>query len=380
MSGTAANPALSSVQRFHALDGMRGIAAIVVMLYHYVGASQSRLFMNSYIAVDLFFILSGFVIYHAYATAILGGMPAGVFANKRISRLAPTVAGGVVLGAIAALIVMLETGRDFSPLDFALTHMGHFAFVPALSDYQIPASDSLILFPSNPPLWSIFYELVASLAFIWIARIPRWRLVGAALAAFSLYLFCCLTLSRMTGTALTANVGWNHATFFFGFPRVFSGFLMGIIIYRLLRRLDDWIETHLPRLAGPLPTLGLFAATLCVLMCPFYAKGVYQFVAIGMLCPLLILVGARVTPGRSWLTAVCDGLGTLSFPLYCVHEPVRHMTNILLKRIGLPDSALGLRVTITVILAFLASGMLLWLLGQLRARHRLSSRLKPFLG
>ena len=115
-------------------------------------------------------------------------------------------------------------------------------------------------------------------------------------------------------------------------------------------------------------------------MCPFYAKGVYQFVAIGMLCPLLILVGARVTPGRSWLTAVCDGLGTLSFPLYCVHEPVRHMTNILLKRIGLPDSALGLRVTITVILAFLASGMLLWLLGQLRARHRLSSGLKPFLG
>ena len=103
---TAMNQARSSSQRFYVLDGMRGIAAIIVMLYHYIGSGQSRLLMNSYIAVDLFFILSGFVIYHAYAKALRDGMPAGVYANKRISRLAPTVAGGVVLGAIAMLIAL----------------------------------------------------------------------------------------------------------------------------------------------------------------------------------------------------------------------------------------------------------------------------------
>ena len=377
---TAMNQARSSSQRFYVLDGMRGIAAIIVMLYHYIGSGQSRLLMNSYIAVDLFFILSGFVIYHAYAKALRDGIPAGVYANKRISRLAPTVAGGVVLGAIAMLIVFAETGRAFNPLQFTLTHIGHFAFIPALSDYEIPANGTLELFPSNPPLWSIFYEFVASIAFIWIARLPKWRLVGTCLAAFSLYLFCCLALARLSGNGLTANVGWSHQTFFFGFPRVFSAFLAGIIIYRLVQNPAGPAARYLPRFTGLMPTLIVFAVTLGILMFPVYAKGAYQFIAIGLLCPLLILIGARVQPGSLWLTGVCERLGLISFPLYCVHEPVRHLTGVLLRRTGLTDIPTELRVTLTVILALLVSIGLLWLLGQFQARRRLSASLKPFLG
>jgi len=109
-------------------------------------------------------------------------------------------------------------------------------------------------------------------------------------------------------------------------------------------------------------------------------KGAYQFIAIGLLCPLLILIGARVQPGSLWLTGVCERLGLISFPLYCVHEPVRHLTGVLLRRTGLTDIPTELRVTLTVILALLVSIGLLWLLGQFQARRRLSASLKPFLG
>ena len=68
--------------RYDALDGLRGIAAIAVMLLH---ISQGAIFKNAYVAVDLFFMLSGFVIAHSYRARLIGGMTASEYIKRRVS-------------------------------------------------------------------------------------------------------------------------------------------------------------------------------------------------------------------------------------------------------------------------------------------------------
>src|ERR1700733_9805135 len=84
--------------RFYVLDGMRGIAAIIVMLYHFYLDMHLRYFKNSFVAVDFFFVLSGFVLCHAYGNKLLNGMSVGEFLARRIGRLYPLFALGVLMG------------------------------------------------------------------------------------------------------------------------------------------------------------------------------------------------------------------------------------------------------------------------------------------
>ena len=367
---------VAPASRYHLLDGVRGLAALVVMLFHYlIDPTKYPFISNSYVAVDLFFILSGFVIYHSYADKLSAGMKPGAFINQRFARLAPTVAVGVVLGAMATLAFFHATGQSADPAKFALVQLGHVLFIPDLIDYTVPVTGISALFPSNHPLWSIFFEFIASICFVWLVRLPKWALLPSSIAMFGLLMLGCSSVAIATHQHLTLAVGWSPGTFLLGFPRVLFGFLAGMAICAFTK--NAWSSSARPPTVyrGLIPALTFYALTLAVLLCPFSFWDAYPFIAAGVFCPLLILIGARLHPASPVLVRVSDGLGQLSFPLYCVHVPVRTLVEALMG--GVPWK---LQIVLSIVLSVIVSILLLKVIEGLRVRQRLSKVLRPITG
>jgi len=145
--------------RFGTLDGLRGVAAIVVVLFHAIfGAWVPRF---GYLAVDLFFILSGFVLSHAYDKRFVAGMSVAEFLSLRVVRLYPLYLLGLVLGLCVVRInpSIMDAPAAGVLLNFVLNLFD-------LPGMEIPGTLYRELFPLNVPLWSLFFEFwVANLIF-----------------------------------------------------------------------------------------------------------------------------------------------------------------------------------------------------------------------
>ena len=189
MERGARTPGMTSFShhRFHVLDGMRGIAAIMVMMRHYhahdpeVHPYVHNLLNNSYLAVDFFFVLSGFVVSHAYGTKLLSGMRAGDYLARRIGRLFPLMSLGLLIGLLACYLYASAGSAPDAMSEMLAATLSNLFFIPYLGAAVVSAQDSLSLanmpspaiFPTDPPLWSIFFEMVASVAFIALIRLRR---------------------------------------------------------------------------------------------------------------------------------------------------------------------------------------------------------------
>jgi len=267
---------------------LRGLAAIVVVAFH-LGLPIA----GAHLAVDFFFMLSGFVMARTYEARLRDGtLGTGHFFAKRYKRLWGWMALGTCLGFLAAL-GQYGFSAQLS-LGFALT----LAMVPALNIASAP-------YLLNMPLWSIIYELVANAAHgLGLARMGN----GALLAVVAL---CAVGL----GWAIVL-VGFPRG----GFPeyhwlvllRVGLAYVLGILIWRL------WEDA--PPVKVP------FALSFAIL--PGYVALFYfwpwQFAPVAfvlLLAPLMMFGGmsARFSSPRSaeWATT----LGAISFPLYAVHYP-----------------------------------------------------------
>ena len=365
----------AAVDRYYVLDGFRGIAALIVVLYHYVGPVDYPFLANSYLALDMFFVLSGFVIYHSYANRLRKGMSAGTYINQRFARLGPTVAIGVLFGAVATLASYNATGQDVDSVKFALVHAGHLLFIPGLVDYNVPATGIYELFPSNGPLWSIFFEFVASVCFVWFVRMRRRSLLVGSLASFLILLIGAYYVTLTTGRALTPGVGFAPEHFLLGFPRVFASFLAGMAIYALTQEAPKAFFRSLPVTNSLVAAFAIYGAMLAMLFFPFHMSGVYPFFGVAVLCPLLITVGARIRPEVRWFNWVSDYLGQVSFPLYCIHVPV-----FLLVKTYLADAPWKIQVLLSLGAAFGLSVLILALIESMRVRQNVSKLLKPVIG
>lgn len=366
--------------RFHALDGLRGIAAFIIMLFHYLEQDLPRFLSHGYLAVDLFFILSGFVICHAYTGRMQSGMTNGQLINRRLARLVPTVIIGVILAGIATLIRFSQTGQVFNIPNFLIAHTENLFIIPASVDYKIPPRLPVLVFPSNPPLWSILFELAASIGFVWFVHWNNRKLLAGWLICFALFVMGCIYVSNLSGSGISANVGWNQANFIYGFPRAFGAFLCGMLIYRLTQNDQHAWRQHFVGRGAPLMLLALYALTCSALMFPFYAKGVYQFAAILFLFPVIIAIGSVVHVRQPWLVATSAWLGEISFPLYAVHKPAQTLSSIFLTFFGLDDLPSEAILTVRIVFALIIATLVLKLLNALKAGNRVSKALKPITG
>jgi peptidoglycan/LPS O-acetylase OafA/YrhL len=318
-SHTAAN---SDPKRFEVLDGMRGIAALMVMIYHYNMYFDygvfSKLFMNIFTAVDFFFVLSGFVVSHAYADKLRGGLSARDYVYKRVARLYPLALAGMAIGIPVFYWKFVGGGADVYSLANMMEILG--CNVLGLPYFGGGGEGRIhFIFPIDGPLWSIFFEMFASIAFIWLVRQPSRRLAWIAGVA---YIGLIVAAARLADAGTGINIGYSQENFLGGFPRVVCSFVGGMLLYRLwkARPAGGFLGIlQKSRIRNPAPLyLGLIAM-LCV---PLYIKGLYQFLVVIAAAPYMVVQGSQAQCRSAGMRRASWLLGWLSYPVYCLHRPI----------------------------------------------------------
>lgn len=321
-------------QGFRLIDGMRGIAALAVASLHWQAFSQPWLFAASGgLAVDLFFLLSGIVIAHAYDGRIGSGeLNAARFMLTRIIRFWPLYALGTLLGAAVAVAAMV-TGR------FTYYHSySELAAVVGLTLLFIPQRYGA-LFELNTPFWSLLWELVANFAFVLFWRQLSVKVLSAIVALGALSVIA-------TGLAyghLPAGSLW--ATALAGPARVAFSFFMGVLIYRVVPRGTSrsiWIG---PACAAALITLFAIRADAWQ---PFY-----DFACVLVIFPAAGLLVMRVDVSGPTLPAF-KALGDASYGVYVLHLPMLILASWIASHTGLGGPPLFLASCVALVCGVLA--------------------------
>jgi len=296
---------LKTKQHFEILDGLRGVAALSVVAFHFMEVAYSDYSQNfiahGFLAVDFFFCLSGFVIGYAYDDRI-GKMGVMEFFKSRIIRLHPLVIFGSVLGLLAFLFdpfssqpVLYSAGKTV------------LIFVCSILLIPLPVMPERVFnqFGLNAPAWSLFWEYVANIfyAFILFRLKQGWLILLTIIAA--------VVLCFVTYHAGNIMGGWGKGNFWDGCARISYSFLAGLLIYR-----RGWI------IKNKLGFMGIAILLMLAFLMPFTKwNWVTEPVVVLLYFPLLVALGAGATlaPG---LKKLCVFSGNISYPLYMTHYAV----------------------------------------------------------
>ncbi|CAN7605459.1 acyltransferase [Phenylobacterium sp. LjRoot219] len=288
--------------RLDTLDGMRGVAALAVLILHAcVLFDLPYAPPNAHLGVDFFFLLSGLVISHAYERRLQAGWSFWAFAQKRIIRLFPMILAGGALG-LGLLGLRQVLNQDLGWGSVALAAASNLVLAPtaALQHFRPYA------FPLNMPFWSLSVEVVINFAYAAAAGFLSHRRLGAALVVAFIGLAALVTLNG------GFNLGIYWRDYGLAFVRALFPFLLGVALYRLTRGLRPGPPLAAPCLAG-------FAVILLTPLASQHVAAHLALVALGF--PALLVLGliARAPPP---LDRLCRGLGELSYPLYAMHYPI----------------------------------------------------------
>ncbi|NHZ80969.1 acyltransferase family protein [Massilia sp. CCM 8695] len=302
---------------FHVLDAIRGMAALVVMLRHTGYFWGNWTIPQSYLAVDLFFVLSGVVVANAYASRLRGGMSTGRFALVRLIRLYPLYVLGSILGllpVIAAVLGLLPASIQ-TPLPLVL-------LAAAL---MLPLVCEPNLFPLNSPSWSLFFELAANLAYAALMR----HLSGGVLAAIMLACACGLALVLHADPGAGLHGGFSPDSMLVGLCRVGYGFFAGVLL------LGQFNSRARARMDGGAVRAGLCATLLLAVLLARPSAALrpwFDFVAVTVAFPVLIYLAMACRLSGAAARA-CALLGALSYPLYVLHVPLGRLVNGVLVKL-----------------------------------------------
>ncbi|WP_295731721.1 acyltransferase [uncultured Muribaculum sp.] len=315
--------------RYYILDGLRGVAAMLVIWYHFFegfATSPTDQMMNhGYLAVDFFFVLSGFVIGYAYDNRWSEDrMTSGRFLIRRIIRLQPMVVLSVILGLIAYLFQgSVKWDGTPVPLHTALLALllGLF-MIPVLSGTETDVRGNGEMFPLNGPSWSLFFEYIGSLLYALILH----KLSNAALRSVVILsgigLAAC-ALCNMSG-AYHLGLGWSMADMGWlgGLLRLSFSFGMGLLLIRDFkpRRIRGafWICSAIIAAIMACPYVGVNGL-------PSIANGVYDTICTIVIFPAIVYVGACGITTDTFSDKICEFLGKMSYPVYIIHYPVMYL-------------------------------------------------------
>lgn len=291
-----------SKKHFEVLDGLRGVAALAIVIFHFmewiIPEPSLNFIGHGFLAVDFFFCLSGFVVGYAYDDRIKS-MGLKEFFKLRLIRLHPMVVFGSVLGLLAFL---------FDPFggESELYSAGRIILIFICSALLIPfptmEERAFNNFGLNAPSWSLFWEYIANMVYaLFLCRVNRKVLAALALiAAVVLY-----SVSYNTGNLLG---GWNGDTFWHGGARIFYSFSAGLLIYRL-----NWI------IKNQLGFIGLAVLLSFAFLAPYPSwNWLLEFLIVIFYFPLLVSLGAGTVLNSS-VKKLCLFFGDMSYPLYMTH-------------------------------------------------------------
>ena len=311
------NNELGTKPHYHILDGLRGVAAIVVVFFHLAGPLASSHLDNvvnhGYLAVDFFFLLSGYVIGYAYDDR-WNKLTIGGFLRRRFERLQPLVVLGMTLGALGfyftdstiwslihtvplwKMIVVLLIGYTILPIPLSMDIRG----------WQE-------MHPLNGVGWSLFFEYIANILYALGLR----KLSNKALAGFVFLTGVVLVHFAVTNPNGDVTGGWtlNAEQFRVGITRTLFPFFAGLLLSRVARpaRIKNaflWcsllivVVLFMPRIGG--------AQHL-------WLNGLYEAFCIIVVFPLIVYLGASGVGSNPTEDKICQFLGKLSYPLYMTH-------------------------------------------------------------
>ena len=300
------------------LDGLRGVAALTVVCFHlfeaYASSHLDQRINHGYLAVDFFFILSGFVVGYAYDDRWTK-MTVREFLTRRLVRLQPMVVIGALIGA-----VMFYT-QGCPVWDVSAVPVAMLLVATLMNAFMIPATPGAEIrgvgemYPLNGPAWSLFFEYIGNVLYaLFIRRLSTRALAvlvaaaGCGLAAFSVWGplgDICVGFS-LTGE----NIVGGSLRLLFAFP---AGLLLSRVFRPVRVRGAFWIGTLAVVALASVPRIGGSEH--------LWMNGVYDALCAVVLFPLIVWIGASGKTTDRVTSRICKFLGDISYPLYMVHYP-----------------------------------------------------------
>ncbi|WP_225206651.1 acyltransferase family protein [Novosphingobium huizhouense] len=287
---------------------MRGFAAVIVLFFHIsVLRHGPAIFDRVYLAVDLFYIISGFVLAAVFESGVGATAAARSLILNRIGRLWPMMACGSAFG----LCWMMMRDGTVPPLALLVTGL---LFVPVTTGVGE-------IFPLNGPQWSLLSELLANIVHaLVLRRLPTTALIAIASTGWMLEVL-------ISAVQETLNVGHQGTTCFLGLSRVLFGYTAGVI---LARTRDLWQSRAAVPAGWIAAPLLLVACLLVPTLCAWPAGKTDAYVVL-LFVPIVAIASSSdvpplLRPGSTWL-------GKISYPLYAVHYPVLSMAALIEARV-----------------------------------------------
>lgn len=329
MSNISSTVFADTKPHYHLLDGLRGVAALMVIWYHvfegyaFAGGTTIDTFNHGYLAVDFFFILSGFVIGYAYDDRWGKNFTMKDFIKRRLIRLHPMVIMGAVVGAITFYIQgsVQWDGTHIGILMVMLSLLCTIFFIPAMPGVGYEVRGNGEMFPLNGPCWSLFFEYIGNILYaLFIRRLSNKALtivvvlLGVALASFAIF--------NVSGYG-NIGVGWtlDGVNFIGGLLRMLFPFSMGMLLSRNFKPMKlrgaFWICT--------LVMIALFAVPYLEGTESICTNGIYEAFCIIIAFPILLWIGASGTTTDKKSTQICKFLGDISYPIYVIHYPFMYL-------------------------------------------------------
>ena len=317
------------------LDGLRGVAALLVLWYHvnegygfagYVNGVSDGLvtvFNHGYLAVDFFFILSGFVIGYAYDDRWQHGFTQKAFCKRRLIRLHPLVMLGAVIGLVTFLLQggVQWDGSHVATSLVMLSLLCAMFMIPAIPGAAYEVRGNGEMFPLNGSAWSLFFEYIGNILYFLLLRRLSTKALGT-LGCILGVLLAWFTIGDVTGLG-SFGVGWtlDGMNFWGGLLRMLFPYTVGMWISRVFR---------------PAKVKGAFwlcsAALTALFAVPHISSegllslnGAFEAFCIIIAFPSLVWIAASEKATGKRTLQLCKWLGDLSYPLYIVHYPFMYL-------------------------------------------------------
>ena len=346
---------LAPKKRYDRLDGLRGVAALMIIVYHCYECfpADTWIIGHGYLAVDFFFILSGFVVGYAYddrwRTATSDkGMTLGGFFKRRLIRLHPMVVFGVLLGLITFLIGgrINWSGEKVATSAIMIAVLLHMFMIPEAPGAASDVRGNSEMFPLNGPHWSLFFEYIGNIIYALILRKLPTRILAVVTSVLAAC-FAAFAISDVVGYG-NIGVGWTLEGWNFcgGLLRMLVPFSMGLLLCRLMhgdagQRKDPSFKPVLKH--AKLRGAFWISALLIVIFLAMPSLGgdktwincLYEVACVLFIFPVIVWIGASGSTTDRTSTGICKFLGELSYPLYAVHYPTMYL---FYAYIGFPET------------------------------------------
>ncbi len=304
------------------LDALRGVAALVVVLFHLLetftfGNNHLQIINHGYLAVDFFFVLSGFVIGYAYDDR-WNKMSIGSFFKRRLIRLHPMIIVGMLIGGLTFYF----QGSPFFP-GINEVPVWKMLLVMLIGCTLLPVTPSMDIrgwnemHPLNGPAWTLFFEYIANIMYaLFIRKYSKKVLAVLAVITGAALVHLAVTRGDIIG-------GWSlePLQIRIGFTRLLYPFFAGLLLSRIIK-------------PGSVKNAFLWCSVILVgvLSVPrlggtdhIWVNGLYIAVSVIVLFPLIVYMGASGDVKRTFTTKLCRFLGDISYPIYIIHYPLIYL-------------------------------------------------------